>query len=98
MALFTLGGRFIFGLNARQSGYYLGLLVRLFVVPLIAIFVSVLSALGEKLSAVIVLFGGLLLLLHTMAQQMGGNEQCSSTFSLLPTVFLLFLFLFLSAS
>jgi len=81
MALFALGGRFIFRTERSTIRLLLeGLLVRLFVVPLIAIFVSVSFGIrGEALALLLVLFGGpVAVTSYTMAQQMGGNEQLAA--------------------
>lgn len=100
MALFALGGRFIFRTERSTIRLLLeGLLVRLFVVPLIAIFVSVSFGIrGEALALLLVLFGGpVAVTSYTMAQQMGGNEQLAAQLLVYTTVFSTFsLFVFIS--
>ncbi|HHT24454.1 MAG TPA: AEC family transporter [Clostridiaceae bacterium] len=100
LALFALGGRFVFTTD-RESRKLLfeGLLFRLILIPLIVMLIIIpMGIRGEALALFLVLFGGpVAVTSYTMAQQMGGNEQLAAQLLVYTTVFSTFtLFVFIS--
>ncbi|MGI6579243.1 MAG: AEC family transporter [Saccharofermentanales bacterium] len=100
LALFALGGRFVFA-TTRESRKLLleGLFIRLILIPLIVLAIIIpMGVRGETLALLLVLFGGpVAVTSYTMAQQMGGNEQLAAQLLVYTTVFsTLTLFVFIS--
>ena len=100
LALFALGGRFVFATDRASRKLLLeGLLIRLVIIPLIVLLIIIpMGIRGETLALLLVLFGGpVAVTSYTMAQQMGGNEQLAAQLLVYTTVFSTFtLFIFIS--
>lgn len=100
VALFALGGRFNFAVNAANRKLLIeSIIVRLLLVP--AIFTGIAVAIGirgEALALLLALFGGpVAVTSYTMAQQMNGNEELAGQILVYSTILSNFsLFLFIS--